>query len=270
MKNDEKYKLYLGDCLKIMDKLIEEGVKVDAIITDPPYGKITSIYKWDKIIPFDEMWKRLYKLKKENTPIILFGKQPFTSALNMSNLKDFRYEIIWQKDKGTDFGNANRKPLNIHENISVFYEKQPNYTRVFDKGTPYIKKNNRTNEKNDTNFATDNSGTWINEGKRTPTTVRYVSRPSVTRKPLHPTEKPIKLMEWLIESYTNEGDVVLDFTMGSGSTGVACLNLNRKFIGIEKEEKYFNITKERLENNKLNMGETAKVQGINTRQKKLF
>ena len=249
MKNDEKYKLYLGDCLKIMDKLIEEGVKVDAIITDPPYGKITSIYKWDKIIPFDEMWKRLYKLKKENTPIILFGKQPFTSALNMSNLKDFRYEIIWQKDKGTDFGNANRKPLNIHENISVFYEKQPNYNRICDEGNPYIRKNNRTNGKNDTNFKSDNSGTWINEGKRTPTTIRKINRVSAGgKKPLHPTEKPIELMEWIIKSYTNEDDLVLDFTMGSGSTGVACMNLNRKFIGIELDENYFNIAKNRIEN----------------------
>ena len=243
------YKLYQGDCLEVMDKLIEEGIKVDMILTDPPYGKITKTCEWDKIIPFDEMWKRLNKLKKKNTPIILFGNQPFTSALNMSNLKDFRYEIIWQKDKGTDFGNANRKPLNIHENISVFYEKQPNYNRICDEGNPYIRKNNRTNGKNDTNFKSDNSGTWINEGKRTPTTIRKINRVSAGgKKPLHPTEKPIELMEWIIKSYTNEDDLVLDFTMGSGSTGVACMNLNRKFIGIELDENYFNIAKNRIEN----------------------
>lgn len=249
MINNKNYTLYKGDCLEIMDKLIEDGIIVDAIITDPPYGKITKTCEWDKIIPFDEMWKRLNKLKKKNTPIILFGNQPFTSALNMSNLKDFRYEIIWQKDKGTDFGNANRKPLNIHENISVFYEKQPNYNRICDEGNPYIRKNNRTNGKNDTNFKSDNSGTWINEGKRTPTTIRKINRVSAGgKKPLHPTEKPIELMEWIIKSYTNEGDLILDFTMGSGSTGVACLNTNRKFIGIELEEKYFNIAKNRIEN----------------------
>ena len=232
-----------------MDALISLGVKFDAIITDPPYGKITKTCEWDKIIPFDEMWKRLNKLKKKNTPIILFGNQPFTSALNMSNLKDFRYEIIWQKDKGTDFGNANRKPLNIHENISVFYEKQPNYNRICDEGNPYIKKNNRTNGKNDTNFKSDNSGTWINEGKRTPTTIRKINRVSAGgKKPLHPTEKPIELMEWIIKSYTNENDLVLDFTMGSGSTGVACLNTNRRFVGIELDEKYFDISCKRLEN----------------------
>ena len=250
MFENERYKLYQGDCLEIMDELISLGIKFDAIITDPPYGKITKTCKWDKIISFNEMWKRLNKLKKKNTPIILFGNQPFTSALNMSNLKDFRYEIIWQKDKGTDFGNANRKPLNIHENISVFYEKQPNYNRICDEGNPYIRKNNRTNGKNDTNFKSDNSGTWINEGKRTPTTIRKINRVSAGgKKPLHPTEKPIELMEWIIKSYTNENDLVLDFTMGSGSTGVACMNTNRRFVGIELDEKYFNIAKNRIENN---------------------
>lgn len=249
MIEDGRYKLYQGDCLEVMDGLISLGVKFDAIITDPPYGKITKTCEWDKIIPFDEMWKRLNKLKKKNTPIILFGNQPFTSALNMSNLKDFRYEIIWQKDKGTDFGNANRKPLNIHENISVFYEKQPNYNRICDEGNPYIRKNNRTNGKNDTNFKSDNSGTWINEGKRTPTTIRKINRVSAGgKKPLHPTEKPIELMEWIIKSYTNENDLVLDFTMGSGSTGVACMNTNRRFVGIELDENYFNIAKGRIEN----------------------
>lgn len=247
------YKLYQGDCLEVMDGLISLGVKFDAIITDPPYGKITKTCEWDKIIPFDEMWKRLNKLKKKNTPIILFGNQPFTSALNISNLKDFRYEIIWQKDKGTDFGNANRKPLNIHENISVFYEKQPNYNRICDEGNPYIRKNNRTNGKNDTNFKSDNSGIWINEGKRTPTTIRKINRVSAGgKKPLHPTEKPIELMEWIIKSYTNENDLVLDFTMGSGSTGVACLNTNRRFVGIELDENYFTIAKNRIKESENN------------------
>ena len=247
------YKLYQGDCLEVMDGLISLGVKFDAIITDPPYGKITKTCEWDKIIPFDEMWKRLNKLKKKNTPIILFGNQPFTSALNISNLKDFRYEIIWQKDKGTDFGNANRKPLNIHENISVFYEKQPNYNRICDEGNPYIRKNNRTNGKNDTNFKSDNSEIWINEGKRTPTTIRKINRVSAGgKKPLHPTEKPIELMEWIIKSYTNENDLVLDFTMGSGSTGVACLNTNRRFVGIELDENYFTIAKNRIKESENN------------------
>lgn len=240
--------LIKGDCLETMDKLIEEGVRVDCIITDIPYGVITSTCKWDIPIPFKEMWERLYKIKsKKESPIILFGRQPFTSALNMSNLKDFRYEIIWEKDKGTDFGNANRKPLNAHENISVFYEKQPKYNRICDKGTPYTRKNNRTNGTNDTNFDSDNSGEWINEGKRTPTSVRKFNRVSAGgKKPLHPTEKPVDLMTWLVESYSNEGDIILDFTMGSGSTGEACLKTNRKFIGIEQDDKYFEIAYNRI------------------------
>lgn len=248
----ENYKLYLGDCLRVMDGLIEEGVKFDSIICDPPYGKITKKCKWDSIIPFDEMWNRLYELRKsKRTPIILFGKQPFTSALNMSNLKDFRYEIIWQKDKGTDFGNANRKPLNIHENISVFYEKQPNYTRICDEGKPYVRKNKNTDEckiKSSLTFESNKEGTFINKGFRTPTTIRKYNMVSASgKKPLHLTEKPLELMTWLVQSYTNENDLILDFTMGSGSTGVACLNTNRRFIGIELEEKYFEISKRRLE-----------------------
>lgn len=241
-------RLIKGDCLDVMDKLIAEGVKVDCIITDIPYGVITNTYNWDIPIPFKEMWDRLYKIRaNKNCPIILFGKQPFTSALNISNLKDFRYEIIWEKDKGTDFGNANRKPLNSHENISVFYEKQPTYNRICDIGKPYIRKNNRSNGNDDTNFKSDNSGEWVNEGQRTPTTVRKFNRVSAGgKKPLHPTEKPISLMTWLVESYSNEGDTILDFTMGSGTTGIACLKTNRNFIGIEKDDKYFDIAYNRI------------------------
>jgi len=249
MIEDGRYKLYQGDCLEVMDGLISLGVKFNAIIADIPYGTIKNIHKWDIIIPFNEMWLRLNKLSKPNTPILLFGKQPFSSALNMSNIKDFRYEIIWEKDKGTDFGNANRKPLNIHENISVFYKKQPTYNKICDKGIPYIRKNNRTNGEEDINFKSDNSGEWKNEGTRTPTTIRKVNRVSAGgKKPLHPTQKPVELLEWLVKSYTNEGELVLDFTMGSGSTGVACLNTNRRFVGIELDEKYFNIAKNRIEN----------------------
>lgn len=247
LESKDKIQLFHGDCLKIMDNLIEQGIKVDAVITDIPYGVITNTCDWDVPIPFDKMWDRIYKLKKQNSPILLFGKQPFTSALNISNIKDFRYEIIWEKDKGTDFGNANRKPINSHENISVFYEKQPNYNRICDLGTPYKRNNKRSNGEGDTNFKSDNSGEWINEGKRTPTTVRKYNRVSAGgKKPLHPTEKPIDLMKWLIESYSNEGDTILDFTMGSGSTGEACLKTNRNFIGIEQDDNYFEIAYNRI------------------------
>jgi len=236
---NEYNKIIHGDCLEIMDKLIEKGVKVDAVITDIPYGVITKTCEWDVVIPLDKMWERINKLSNDNTPIILFGKQPFTSKLNLSNIKDFRYEIIWEKDKGTDFGNANRKPINAHENISVFYKKQPTYNRICDIGTPYVRKNKRTNGEDDTNFKSDNSGEWINDGKRTPKTVRKYNRVSAGgNKPLHPTEKPIDLMKWLVESYSNENDLILDFTCGVGSTLCACIETNRKYIGIEKDEHY--------------------------------
>jgi len=229
-----------------MDKLIEQKYQFDAIITDPPYG--TTACKWDSIIPLDIMWEKIKKLRTDKTPIILFSKQPFTSFLNISNIEEFRYEIIWEKDKGTDFGNANRKPLNIHENISVFYKKQPTYNKICDIGEPYIRKNKRSNGENDLNFTSDNSGIWVNNGQRVPTTIRKYKRVSAGgQKPLHPTQKPIELIEWLIKTYTNEDDLILDFACGSGTTLVAAKKLHRKCIGIEIEEEYCKITKERLQ-----------------------
>lgn len=242
---DEYVKLIHGDCLEVMDEMIEKGIKVDMILTDPPYG--TTECEWDSIIPLDKMWDRLKNIRQNKTPIILFGKQPFTSYLNISNIKEFKYEIIWEKDKGTDFGNANRKPINIHENISVFYKQAPNYQRVFDIGIPYVRKNKRNNGQDDLNFKSDNSGIWINNGQRTPTTVRKYNRVSAGgKKPLHPTEKPLELISWLIQSFTQENDIILDFACGSGTTLVAAKNLNRKCYGIELEEKYCEVAKNRL------------------------
>ena len=157
--------------------------------------------------------------------------------------------MIWQKEKGTDFGHANHKPLNAHENIEVFYNKQPTYNKQMLKGAPYTKKNNRNNDKTDLNFSSDNSGIWVNKGERTPVSVLKFARDNIHKgKNLHPTQKPVKLLEWLIKSYTNEGEIVLDNCMGSGSTGVACVNTNRNFIGYELDEEYFKIAKERIEN----------------------
>lgn len=187
---------------------------------------------------------------KDNGAIILFGRQPFTSSLIMSNLKDFRYELIWQKDKGTDFGNSNRKPLNAHENILVFYKHQPTYNKtVLEYGKPYTKLNYKNNGLGDTNFSTDNSGLYHSDGERCPVSVIKISRDNITKgSSLHPTQKPVKLLEWLVKTYTNEGDLVLDNCMGSGSTGVACKNLGRDFIGMELDEGYFKIAKERINN----------------------
>lgn len=242
-------KLYNGEALEIMDKLINEGVKVDCIITDPPYGVLNKkSFKWDNIIPFDKMWERINKLKRnDNTPILLFGKQPFSSFLNMSNIDDFRFEIIWEKQKGVDFMQARNKPLTNHENISVFYKKKPKYNPQMDKGEPYIKKGNYC----DNNISGTGTLKGVayennNDGVRYPKTVRKYSYPEGKSR-VHPTQKPVDLLEWLVKSYSNEGDTILDFTMGSGSTGVACKNTNRNFIGIELDETYYNIAKERME-----------------------
>ena len=263
----DNYSIYQGDCLEVMDKLIKQNVKVDAIITDPPYG--TTKCKWDTVIPFDEMWERLNKLIKPNGAIVLFGSEPFSSALRMSNIKNYRYDLIWEKEQGTDFGNANRKPLKIHENISIFYKKQPTYNPQFTEGKPYTDKRTNKRERAIKNNKLEHRNIIFgsetipieNKGTRYPTTVIKVPKEKGVMSGYHPTQKPIKLLEWLIKTYTNEGDLVLDFTMGSGSTGVACLNTNRKFIGIELDKKYFNIAKQRIEEAKNNqisfkLGET--------------
>lgn len=245
------YKLYNGEALEIMDKLISEGVKVDCIITDPPYGILNKkSFEWDNIIEFDEMWERINKLKRsDSTPVLLFGKQPFSSFLNMSNINEFRFEIIWEKVQGVDFMSAKRKPLTNHENISIFYKKQPNYNPIMDKGVPYVRKgvyvSSDISGKGRLNGISQERN---NDGFRYPKTVRRYSYPRGKSR-VHPTQKPIDLLEWLVKSYSNEGDTILDFTMGSGSTGVACKNTNRKFIGIELDEAYYNIAKERMDDN---------------------
>lgn len=237
-------KLYNGDALEIMDKLISEGIKVDCIITDPPYGILNKKdFKWDNIIPFNEVWDRINKLKRnDNTPTLLFGKQPFSTFLNMSNIDEFRYEIIWEKQKGVDFMCAKRKPITNHENISVFYKKQPTYNPQMDEGTPYKRNGNISNTKiTGSGYMTPHA----NKGVRYPKTVRQYNYPEGKSR-VHPTQKPVDLLEWLVKSYTNEGDTILDFTMGSGSTGIACKNTNRNFIGIELDETYYNIAKGRI------------------------
>ena len=253
MKN---YKLYLGDCLKVMNELINEGIKVDAIICDPPYG--TTACKWDSIIPLDEMWERLNKLIKDNGAIVLFGSQPFTTNLIYSNIKNFKHQWIWNKNSAGNILVAKYQPLKIEEEILVFSKKgqKVNYYPVFIEG-----EKNRTNEaptvKESDLFSGIKSGKFYKTEKNKKGTQRYPkniinistqSTECANSKRVHPTQKPVDLLEYLIKTYTNEGELVLDFTMGSGSTGVACMNTNRKFIGIELDENYFNIAKERIEN----------------------
>lgn len=236
-------KLYNGDCLEVMDKLIERDVKVDMILTDPPYG--TTACKWDSIIPFDEMWKRLKLLRKDNTPIVLFGSEPFSSMLRCSNIKEFKYDWIWKKSKGTGHLNAKRQPMRDIENISIFYKKQCLYIPQMSLGKPYKEKSGWKNKGGFEGYGKDKRIGNDNEGTRYPKQI--IEFNVVERGNVHPTQKPVELLEYLIKTYTNEGDTILDFTMGSGSTGVACKHLNRNFIGIELDEKYFEIAKKRIE-----------------------
>lgn len=236
-----------GDCLEIMDKLIDEGVKVDMILTDPPYG--TTKCKWDNIIPYDEMWNRLNKLIKPNGAILLFGTEPFSSNLRVSNIKNYRYDIIWEKERITNFFFVKKQIAKCHENISVFYKKQPVYNPqmqfIEGKGSWERKSNGKKyNSAYSLNYEKKDS--FNDTGARYPRSVQKFSMHNVGL--YHPTQKPVDLLEFLIKSFTNEGDLVLDFTMGSGSCGVACVNTNRNFIGIELDEKYFNISNERILN----------------------
>lgn len=231
-----KIELYWGDCLKIMDGLIADGVKVDAIITDPPYG--TTACKWDSVIPFDEMWKRLKVLRKDNTPIVLFGSEPFSSSLRISNIKEYKYDWIWEKEQGANFMLVKYQPYKVHEIISVFYKHR--YNPQMTKGKPYV---------SGKGFSGDITGNVIkiqnkNIGIRYPKSIQKFNTDKKTS--IHPTQKPLALMEYLVKTYTNEGDTVLDFTMGSGTTGIACKNLNRNFIGIELDLNYYMIAQERI------------------------
>jgi len=236
--------LRLGNCLEVM-KTIPDG-SIDAIITDPPYG--TTACKWDSVIDFDLMWKQLNRIIKPNGAIVLNASQPFTSALIMSNPKYFKYEWIWQKSHATGHLNSKKQPMRQHENICVFYRSQCTYNpQMIDKA--YIDKRTKSGDNNEVNVYADfkKVDRQIPTTKGYPKTIQYFATPFKGGEGgKHPTQKPIALMEYLIKTYTNENETVLDFTMGSGSTGVACKNTNRNFIGIEKDENYFNIAKERI------------------------
>jgi len=229
-------------------KEIEDG-SIDAVICDPPYG--TTACKWDSVIDFEQMWLRLNKLIKPNGAIVLFGSEPFSSALRMSNIKNYKYDWIWEKN-AVGFLNAKKMPLKSIEQIMVFYKKLPTYNPQDLKrlDNPIVKINGKSKEKKtDKGLSTHNGGRLIGEY-----TSEYTNYPKQilrfnksNSKSVHPTQKPVALMEYLIKTYTNENELVLDFTMGSGTTGVACKNLNRNFIGIELSSEYYNIAKKRID-----------------------
>ena len=244
--------IYLGDCIEHMDALISDGVKVDAIITDPPYG--TTACKWDSVIPFDLMWLRLNKLIKPNGAIVLTSAQPFTSALIMSNPKLFKYEWIWQKHKGTGHLNAKRQPMSNHENILVFGNSNIIYNPQMTNGEPY-KLSGSHNVSPDGIVYNGSKPLAVgysddyDSSKRYPLTIQKFDNHNQKTNRFHPTQKPVALFEYLIKTYTNEGETVLDNCMGSGTTGIACKNLNRNFIGIELDPEYFKIAEKRINEN---------------------
>jgi len=232
-----KHELILGDCLEELKKISDKSV--DIVLTDPPYG--TTQCKWDSIIPFEPMWKELKRIIKDNGCIALFGSEPFSSYLRISNIKWFKYDWYWKKEKGFGFLNSKKQPLRNIETISCFYNKQAKYFPQMEQGKPYYTKNKPQKQKGITNDYVE--VITKSDGLRFPQ--HLISFTKETG--LHPTQKPVALLEYLIKTYTNQNDTVLDFTMGSGSTGIAAKNLNRKFIGIEKDQNYFNIAKDRIE-----------------------
>lgn len=237
--------LYNDDCLVVMRQLIERGIKVDAIIADIPYGIHNN--KFDTLIPFNEMWDCLIKLVKDKGNIVLFASGLFTYKLALSNEKLFRYELVWKKSKCGSPLTAKYMPLKKHENILVFGKSAAYYEPQMQIGTPY-KRKYTPNKVNNLGFGIKGVQT-DNKGTRHPTTILDFPQKWRRQDQLHPTQKPVELMEFLVKSYCPKNGIVLDFTMGSGSTGVACMNTERDFIGIEINEKYFNIAKTRIKKN---------------------
>jgi len=232
--------LMLGDCLERMKEIPDASV--DLILADPPYG--TTACKWDSVIPFDEMWLRLNKLIKPNGAIVLFGSEPFSSALRMSNIKQYKYDWVWDKKKSGNIFLAKHQPMKTFENILIFSKEKHHYFPIM-KPREKIKKskNYGTGEAIGGNRAAEDKVYTYKE--KYPIAILEFSNASQKGK-VHPTQKPVALMEYLIKTYTQEGETVLDFTMGSGTTGVACKNTGRKFIGIEKDAEYFEIASKRI------------------------
>lgn len=238
--------LLQGDCFELM-KEIPDG-SIDMILCDLPYGVTAN--KKDKTIPFEPLWKEYERIIKPNGAVVLFGQGTFYVDLVNSNRKLFKYDLVWNKQLTSGFLNAKRMPLRQHEQIAVFYKKLPTYNPQFSKGKPLHSKGQayKNKEIKNQNYGkfevTDDSRAGSEE--KYPTSILSFSKPHPSVA-VHRTQKSVDLLEWLVKTYTNEGETVLDNCMGSGSTGVACVNTNRNFIGIELDEKYFNIAKSRIE-----------------------
>lgn len=235
IKEDMLNEIIQGDCLEVM-RDIPDG-SVDMILADLPYG--TTRNRWDSIIPLDDLWTQYERIIKDNGAIVLTAQTPFDKVLGVSNLKMLRYELIWEKTQGTGHLNAKRMPMKSHENILVFYKRLPTYNPQMTKGEAYTQRSGRASS----NYNPQESVVTVNKGERYPLSVHKFK----SDKGYHPTQKPVALFEYLIRTYTNEGETVLDNVIGSGTTAVAAINTGRNFIGIEQEPEYVEIAKRRID-----------------------
>ena len=251
-----KNKIHLADCLEFMPNIPDKSI--DCIICDLPYG--TTACSWDSIIPFDKLWEQYKRIRKDNTPIVLFGSEPFSTYLRMSNIKEYKYDLIWHKNSSAGFALANKMPMKFHENISIFYKSLPTYNPQYqeysEKTLKRFKDGQKTNRQkqllNSTNrihnkISFEGITTIDSERGKYPESVLCFNNVA-NNKRTHPTEKPINLLEYLVETYSNKNDLILDNCSGSGSLAIACHNLKRRFICIEKDIDYYNASVERLKN----------------------
>lgn len=238
-------KIIHGDCLKVMDDIPDSSI--DMILCDLPYG--TTQCSWDEIIPFDPLWEHYKRICKPGAAIVLFGAEPFSSKLRLSNPKMFKYDWIWDKIKGTGFLNAKKQPMRIHEVISVFYDKQCTYNPQKTTGHPLKVSFRRKHLQTDV-YGDMNKDYTYNSTDRYPTSIQSFST-DTQNSSIHPTQKPVSLCEYMILTYSNEGDTVLDNCIGSGTTAIACINTKRRYIGIEKKIQYFELANQRIEQHKL-------------------
>lgn len=236
----ELNKIYNEDCMIGMKRIPDKSV--DLIICDLPYGQTSN--KWDSVIPLDRLWEEYNRIIKDNGAVVLTAKGKFKINLINSNFDNYRYEWVWDKNKGANFAHVKRMPLNVHEYVVIFYKKQPTYNPQMTEGKPYTQKRLQESVKG----IADNMGrhTTKSDGKRYPKSIIRVEG-QAQRHIIHPTQKPVSLFEYLIKTYTNENETVLDNCMGSGTTAIACINTNRNYIGFELDETYFNLANERIE-----------------------
>jgi len=237
------YQLHKGDCLDVMQERLQPS-SVDLILADLPYG--TTTMEWDSVIDLPTLWRRYASRLAPGGCIVLFGSQPFTSRLIISNPDWFKYELIWDKNKCGSPGLAKIRPMKTHENILVFAPGKTVYNPQMESGEPYFRKGAAKVRANNHGYGFKIGNAIGKSGTRYPKAVRNISRDFSAKKQVHPPQKPVPLLEWLIATYSHAGQVVLDNAMGSGSTGVAAMNLNREFIGIEKDEEYFDIAQQRI------------------------